>query len=69
MCTAKVSNSEARVMFRDRQKANFESAILGSEVLGYSPHLIAFMLHLLTYNYQERPTAAEALKLCRERMP
>jgi probable inactive protein kinase-like protein SgK071 len=67
MCTGKVSTSEARVMFRDRAKPNFATETLPKEMYGYSPALVEFMLLLLQVAYQERPTSAEALALCRQR--
>lgn len=67
MCTGKVSTSEARVMFRDRAKPNFVTEILPKEMYGYSPALTEVMLLLLQVAYAERPTAQEALELCKQR--
>jgi serine/threonine protein kinase len=65
MATAKVSTSEARIMFRDRAKPEFETLLRTDELRGYSAELIEFMLYLLSYRYQERPTAQEASDRCR----
>jgi serine/threonine protein kinase len=67
MCTGKVSTSEARVMFRDRAKPNFVTETLPKEMFGYSPALTEVMLLLLRVAYAERPTAQEALELCKQR--
>ncbi|CUF86702.1 protein kinase, putative [Bodo saltans] len=68
MCTARVSTAEARIMFRDRIKPNFQSVMRQEEMSGYSQELIDFMLLLLSYRYQERPSAQEAADLCRKKI-
>jgi serine/threonine kinase-like domain-containing protein STKLD1 len=68
MCTARVSTAEARIMFRDRVKPNFQAVMRQEEMAGYSHDLIDFMLLLLSYRYQDRPSAQEAADLCRKRI-
>lgn len=68
MCTARVSTAEARIMFRDRVKPNFQSVMCHDEMVGYSLDLIEFMLLLLSYRYQERPSAQEAADICRKKI-
>lgn len=66
MCTSKVSTAEARIMFRDRPRPEFESVMRNDELKGYSSTLVDFMMVLLAYRYQDRPTAQEAAVMCRE---
>lgn len=68
MCTAKVTTAEARIMFRDRAKPNFDQSVREEELVGYSDALVKFMLQLLSFRYQERPSAAEAVEMCKQCM-
>jgi hypothetical protein len=61
MCTSKVSTEAAKMMFRDRQKPNFEQSIQ-ADCAAYSKALVDFMLSLLTKSPAARPTAEQALE-------
>lgn len=67
MCTARISNERARVMFRDRNKPTFD-AEMATDLQAYSPDLLQFMLKLLAKNASERPSASEALAVCEEKL-
>ena len=61
MCTAKVSNETAKMMFKERLRPDFDEMI-AKDCSSYTKGLVDFMLLLLTRSPTSRPSAEQSLE-------